>query len=196
MATTRTQRGEESRSRLLSAAAAAFARLGYHATKVSDIVAAAGLSQAAFYLYFPSKEAIFTELVGTFRARLQVLADAGKLVTNLAPEAVPDQVRASALALLRLLMADANLTRVALFQAPDGEAIREGIAALVRSNLQANQAAGIVRSDLDATVGAEAIVGLLERLVLGWLKTGEGDPERLAAAAADVIMYGILQRKA
>lgn len=195
MVTSRTRKGEESRSRLLSAAASEFARLGYHATKVSDIVAAAGLSQAAFYLYFPSKEAIFGELVAAFRSRLQVLADAGKLATHLLPESVPDQVRANVLALLQFLMADANLTRIALFLAPDGEAIRDGIAAMIIANLRTNQAAGIIRADLDVTVGAEAMVGLLERLLLRWLKTGEGAPESLASAAADLIMYGILNRE-
>ncbi|HLO01489.1 MAG TPA: helix-turn-helix domain-containing protein [Symbiobacteriaceae bacterium] len=195
MAATRTRKGEESRSRLLHAATTEFARLGYHATKVSDIVAAAGLSQAAFYLYFTSKEAVFTELIAEFRGRLQVLADAGKLATHLSPESVPDQVRANVLALLQLLMADATLTRIALFLAPDGESIRDGIAALIMANLQANQAAGIIRPDLDVAVGADAMVGLLERLLRRWLKTGEGAPESLASAAADVIMYGILNRE-
>lgn len=195
MATSRPKKGEESRRRLLRAAAAEYARLGYHATKVSDIVAAAGLSQAAFYLYFPSKEAIFGELVAEFRSRLQVLADSGKLATHLAPESVPDQVRANLLALLQLLMADANLTRIALFLAPDGESIRAGIAAMIAANLRTNQAAGIIRPGLDVTVGAEAMVGLLERLLLRWLKTGEGAPERFATAAADLIMYGILNRE-
>jgi TetR/AcrR family fatty acid metabolism transcriptional regulator len=194
ISTTRTK-GENSRIRLLGAAASEFARLGYHATKVSNIVAAAGLTQAAFYLYFPSKEAIFAELVAEFRGRLQLLADAGKLVTHLSPGSVPDQVRTNASAILRLLMADADLTRVALFQAPDGEAIRAGIVAMISDNLRANQEAGIIRPDLDVTIGAEAMVGLLERLLLRWLKTGEGAPESLAAAAADVIMYGILKRE-
>lgn len=195
MTTTRKKKGEESRSRLLTAAAAEFARLGYHATKVSDIVAAAGLSQAAFYLYFPSKDAIFAELVAEFRSRLQVLADAGKLATHLTPDSVPDQVRANVLALLEFLMADANLTRIALFLAPDGEAIRDGITGMIMANLRRNQAAGIIRPDLDVSVGAEAMVGLLERLLLRWLKTGEGAPESLATSAADLIMYGILNRE-
>lgn len=194
MASTRTRKGEESRSRLLQAASTEFARLGYHATKVSDIVAAADLSQAAFYLYFPSKEAIFGELVAAFRSRLQVLADAGKLATHLAPESVPEQVRANLQALLQFLMADANLTRIALFLAPDGEAIRDGIVGMIMANLRTNQAAGIIRPDLDVTVAAEAMVGLLERLIHRWLKTGESAPESLALAAADLIMYGILDR--
>jgi AcrR family transcriptional regulator len=47
---------------LLDAARRVFERDGYHAATVSAIVQAAGLSQGAFYLYFPDKKAIFAAL--------------------------------------------------------------------------------------------------------------------------------------
>jgi AcrR family transcriptional regulator len=50
------------RGQLLDTARRVFERHGYHATTVSDIVRAAGLSQGAFYLYFPDKKAIFAAL--------------------------------------------------------------------------------------------------------------------------------------
>ena len=57
------------RERLVSAAAEVFAVSGYHASRVSDIVARAGVAQGTFYLYFPSKEAVFLELVDRFFTR-------------------------------------------------------------------------------------------------------------------------------
>jgi len=50
------------RGQLLDAARLIFEQRGYHAAAVSDIVRAAGLSQGAFYLYFPDKKAIFAAL--------------------------------------------------------------------------------------------------------------------------------------
>lgn len=50
------------RGELLEAARRIFERDGYHAAAVSAIVQAAGLSQGAFYLYFPDKKAIFAAL--------------------------------------------------------------------------------------------------------------------------------------
>jgi AcrR family transcriptional regulator len=50
------------RGQLLDAGRQVFERHGYHAATVSDIVRAAGLSQGAFYLYFPDKKAIFAAL--------------------------------------------------------------------------------------------------------------------------------------
>ncbi len=50
------------RGELLAAARRVFEREGYHQATVSAIVQAAGLSQGAFYLYFPDKKAIFAAL--------------------------------------------------------------------------------------------------------------------------------------
>ena len=44
---------------ILNAAASAFARAGYSATKMSDIATEAGYTAASLYTYFPSKRAIF-----------------------------------------------------------------------------------------------------------------------------------------
>jgi AcrR family transcriptional regulator len=50
------------RGELLDAARRVFERDGYHGATVSAIVALAGLSQGAFYLYFGDKKAIFSAL--------------------------------------------------------------------------------------------------------------------------------------
>lgn len=57
-----TERQWVRRGELLEAARTVFERDGYHGTTVSAIVQAAGLSQGAFYLYFPDKKAVFSAL--------------------------------------------------------------------------------------------------------------------------------------
>src|SRR5690348_16296931 len=52
-------KGERTRRRLLELAIQRFGERGYRATSVSEIARAAGLTQAAAYAYFPSKEALF-----------------------------------------------------------------------------------------------------------------------------------------
>jgi len=51
---------------ILKAAASVFYRRGYHAAKVSEIAREAGVAQGTFYLYFPSKEQAFVELIQRF----------------------------------------------------------------------------------------------------------------------------------
>lgn len=48
--------GAETRSRLMAASVAAFAAKGFHGTSTRDIAAAAGLSPAAVYVHYESKE--------------------------------------------------------------------------------------------------------------------------------------------
>jgi len=67
----RTQRrGEETRSRILDAALTCFSQYGYDATGVAEICRCAGLSKGAFYHHFPSKQAVFLELLDRWLAGL------------------------------------------------------------------------------------------------------------------------------
>src|ERR671917_561847 len=47
---------------ILDAAMACFARQGYHATSMDDVVRESGLSVGAIYTYYPSKEDLFLAL--------------------------------------------------------------------------------------------------------------------------------------
>ncbi|WP_223641743.1 TetR/AcrR family transcriptional regulator [Corallococcus sp. EGB] len=64
----------KARSALVTSARAEFAKRGVTGARISDITAASGLSKGAFYLHFPSKEALFAALVEDFLAALERLA--------------------------------------------------------------------------------------------------------------------------
>ncbi|TRY27546.1 TetR/AcrR family transcriptional regulator [Brevibacillus sp. LEMMJ03] len=189
----KTGKGQLSRSRLLQAAAAEFAANGFHRTKISDIVRRAGLTQAAFYLYFPSKEAVWLELVSPFCERLRQIADAGRDVTPLAGADVIVQVRENLARLFRFLAERPEVTKIALFETDEGEAIKREIVAMVQANLVRNQAAGHVRRELSPEVAAECMVAVMERLTARYLLSGEKDAEQLADEAVTFITHGILR---
>lgn len=58
-----TARGQETRARLLAAAEKVFGEKSFFQVSIADIVREAGVGNGTFYLYFPSKEAVFQELV-------------------------------------------------------------------------------------------------------------------------------------
>ena len=60
------QRGEETHNRILSAATDLFSKSGYDATGVAEICQAAGVSKGAFYHHFPTKQAVFMELLNSY----------------------------------------------------------------------------------------------------------------------------------
>jgi AcrR family transcriptional regulator len=64
-------KGLRTRQRLLEAAEQVFADLGYHEASIVKITEAAGVGQGTFYLYFPSKQEIFDELVRDLNRRVR-----------------------------------------------------------------------------------------------------------------------------
>lgn len=65
------QRSEETRARLLQAAEFTFAQCGYEGSGVAEICSAAGVSKGAFYHHFPSKQAVFLELLKSWLLNLE-----------------------------------------------------------------------------------------------------------------------------
>src|SRR5579875_3832641 len=53
---------------IVAAALAVFAERGFAAARLEDIAARAGVSKAALYLYFPTKEALFRAVVAEVAA--------------------------------------------------------------------------------------------------------------------------------
>lgn len=66
----RTLPADERRQALLTAATSAFLELGYEATRISDIVARAKVAQGTFYLYFPTKAAVYLAITGNMTAAM------------------------------------------------------------------------------------------------------------------------------
>jgi len=71
-----TPRGEATRQRILDAAEEVFGQSGYYATSISEITRRAGVAQGTFYIYFPTKSAIFTELTEYLGKRLRAATTA------------------------------------------------------------------------------------------------------------------------
>jgi AcrR family transcriptional regulator len=53
---------EEARDRIVQGALEAFSSKGYHETTMDDVAKEIGISKGALYLYFDSKEQLFTEI--------------------------------------------------------------------------------------------------------------------------------------
>ena len=60
-----TKRGSERREQVMEAGYRLFAEQGYHRTTVGDVCDAIEVGKGVFYWYFPSKEALFSELLQT-----------------------------------------------------------------------------------------------------------------------------------
>jgi AcrR family transcriptional regulator len=85
---TRKEKADDTRARLFFAAAALFAEQGYHATTIDQIAKKAGVAKGTFFVHFPAKSAVVTELVriqtrAAKRERERLLAEGASPVVRL-----------------------------------------------------------------------------------------------------------------
>jgi AcrR family transcriptional regulator len=74
---------EQRRRQLLDVACRVFAERGFHATAMDDVAAAAGVTKPVLYQHFPSKRALFVELLDDLGQQLSVqLAEATGAATT------------------------------------------------------------------------------------------------------------------
>lgn len=201
------QINSERREHILQIALKRFAKDGYHATKISDIVAEAGVAQGTFYWYFKSKEAIALELVKEGREKLLDVIGQGY---RREAGSVQDMVHASEALLERLFrFAESNRYLIELILGSGGgvETIRQAIgetrAALenafllnIRRAIELGMLPGSIDAEFRATMIMSLIEGVISRWLLGFAPPGSGieskTAEQLAAETARFEFFGLL----
>ena len=164
---------QQRRTQILNAAMACFARQGYHATAMDDVVRESSLSVGAIYSYFPSKEDLFLALCDD-RAE-QTLAYLNELFRRPGPMA--DKTRAAVDYFFNLLSEQlTTLARVStefMAAAVVSKRVKERQARRVESvrqfmhwMLTEAQREGEIRQDVDIEAAAELMMSLNEGLVL------------------------------
>ena len=159
----RLTKGERTRQQLLTVAAAEFAERGFQHTRVSDIVARAGVTQPVFYQYFTSKQAAYDELVGLFAQRLRQAISQARLPGDLEGAALAARIRQGIGTLLAILQEDPNLTRIGFFQADAAEALKDELVALIADNVRSEQQAGLFRPEISPEWFGQSLMGIIER---------------------------------
>ncbi|AUZ25390.1 TetR family transcriptional regulator [Bacillus subtilis] len=188
------RKGEESRKRLLEAAANEFSNRGFYETKVSEIVKRAGLTQPSFYLYFQSKEAIFDELITNFHSRIKKLTESLLLEKGLNTKDVSKRVLSAVETVFQCLDEDKDVTKIGFFLNPEAKQMKKDLAMVLKENLEAEQRLGYFDSELDMETVAECLIGMIEHLTDSFLLTGIKDPASLAAQVVNLLIYGMLPK--
>jgi len=175
----RETKGERTRRRLIELSIERFGERGYRSTSVSEIARAAGLSQAAAYAYFPSKEALFDAAVD---------ADATIVIDEARANAANTPARQIVPFLLLFIVGRLEfhplLRRVVAGQEPEALARIVDLPALTHLNraivdaVLADQASGLVRTDVEATVFADGAESLLLSLVMSIAQIGSSTVSR------------------
>ncbi len=157
----------ERRQALLRAARDVFATKGYHDAKVDDIVALAKVAKGTFYLYFPDKRSVFSDLVDLLFQRL----GAAILKVDSAAD-VDAQVKHNIRAIVAVLLDDPALTKILLSHATGMDpafvskirSFYDGVKIMLSTSLAEGQRLGIVAPG-DTKLFATFTVGALKELL-------------------------------
>lgn len=169
--------------RLQAAALEAFARIGFHGTTTRDIAAAAGMSPAALYVHYPSKEAmLYTLSLAGHQRTLQLTLDT--LATQHEPVA---QLRVFMRAFVLRHLHNTIEARVLNYElaALSSEhleeimGLRRRMQGEIRQLVERGIAAGVFHT-LDARLSAVALLSLGIDLSRWYRPGGEWSPEWIA----------------
>lgn len=160
----------ERRQQILQNARDVFAKRGYHAAKIDDIVAAAGVARGTFYLYFEDKRAIFEEIIDRMFARIGTAIV--RVDTEHPTRTVGEQVRDNIRAIVHTLLEDPATTKILLSDAVGLDptfdrkllSFYEETGRLLESSLADGQSRGIVASG-DTRMFAIMTLGAMKELL-------------------------------
>lgn len=181
----------ESERRLLDAAVELFSDLGFQATRTREISSRAGLSPAAMYVHFPSKEDLLFRLVhDAHESTLRLLADA------VTPHQDPvDRVHALVHAFSTVHAERYRTARIAQYESrhltPEHHRevgrIRSRIRHTVRQEIDNGIAQGAFTIE-DPRIGVLAIMSLGIDICRWYSPDGEFTAEELGSINADLVL--------
>jgi AcrR family transcriptional regulator len=189
----------ERRQQILSVAREVFARRGYHAAKIDDIVTAAGIARGTFYLYFGDKRAIFEEIVDRTIARLAM--SIVRVDPHDSSRSVADQVRENILRIVRILLEDRATTKILLSDALGVDpafdqkllSFYDEMSSMLERTLRDGQKLGVV-GEGDVRLLSWLTMGALKEVMFQIVQRGaEYDEDRLIEGVLALFARGYLR---
>ena len=169
---TRSERGDK-RDALLRAAIETFAARGYFNAQVADVARTAGVAAGTVYLYFRGKDDL---LISIFEKTMKEAIAAGR--DSIASLDDPlAQLRTIARQHLDRMSRDRNLAVVFQVELRQSTKFMERFSAtylrdylgIIRDVIAKGQAAGAFRKDVNPTLGAKLLFGMLDEMATNWI---------------------------
>ncbi len=166
-----------------------FAHKGFHACRVGDIAAEAGVSHGLLYHYFASKEEVLETIIaeswGRFVGALREVE-----LGSAAPE---EKLELAVTIMLRTWRREPDAVRVLVREVGRGPRLesrageRHAAFDVLRGIIEEGQASGAFRTDIGAEQASWVVYGAIEEILAGWaMGTLPGEAEDVARAEESV----------
>jgi AcrR family transcriptional regulator len=179
------------RHQLLDVARELFAAGGFHATSMDDVAEAAGVTKPVLYQHFPSKRALYRELLEDVGARLMAEITAAAAPADSGRERVQNGMAAY----FRFVTGNQPAFRLLFGASVRNDVEFAEVASTVLEHMS-KAVAEMLDVDLPAeqkAVLAHAVIGMAEAVGRRALRDAshEQDPELLAHWTAELVWYGL-----
>lgn len=197
-----TDAGRSRRRDIKRAAVTVFAEKGYHAARISDIAAEAGVAHGLVYHYFAGKEELLAEV---FRGTWQQLELGLKSIA-----ASESSTRQRLSEVVRLMLGSyrlaPDLVRVVILEVTRSGHLRAQVDevaqvfAVIERMIEEGQQSGELRGDIDARLVSYVFWGAIDEVLTGWvfgtLPSADDDVSRAERAVVEVVLGGLIPRDA
>ena len=173
--------GEKSKQLLLEKAVELFSERGYHATKISDIVKAADVTQPTFYLYFKSKESLYHDLNLQFQQGFNEIMRNEYDEIEKGLEGFIKMLEQKLYLLFHYIMENPKLTKIGFFESKQSTSVKSQLTQqLMELVYRHNCDRTFQLQNIDIKIVADSLVGSFERLILTNLLEQKSKPCELA----------------
>lgn len=190
------ERRNQRRQQILSAARKVFSIKGYHACSVADIHEEARIARGTFYLYFPSKRAIFEDLLEQMFSQIKGAIRRIKMGPDAEPEL--EQMFRNVRAIIDVLERNRELTIILLREAVGLDTdfdlklntFYDRLSTMIEETLKLGQQMGLVR-DCNTHLVAHWILGGLKEVMVRLLTDEEAPELDREATAREIMDYNL-----
>jgi AcrR family transcriptional regulator len=183
------RRRARTRAELLAAAKHLLASKGFHATKIADIAAAADVGTGTFYLHFPTKDALFADLVKETALRAKDEMDRAK-----EPHADPrDKARVAIETFFRFAASNRDVFKILFGHSAQFDSLLHELHQLFVADTEENHVRGLevgAFKPFRPAIVANAIVGALSQVVSWWIEHEDVPVEEVTHTIYCLLMEG------
>lgn len=184
------RRRARTRADLLAAAKRLLASKGLHGTKIADIAAAADVGTGTFYLHFPTKEALFADLVRETAMRAKEETDRAKDACTDARE----KARVATEAFFRFADRNRDVFKILFGHSAQFDELLREVHQPFIADAEENHARGVAEGAFKPFRGAivaHGIVGMLSQVVSWWLEHREVSIQEITDTVTQMLQDGI-----
>jgi AcrR family transcriptional regulator len=193
-------RDPDRRRKIIEAARRIFARHGYEGASISMIAAETGLTKAALYHHFASKEAIYR--VSSRTGMDDLVTEVEDALSNASPEPLERlrvYMHASAVRFER--KQDSWMSGSAIFWSTQSKEtrsevlqVRDRYENLLKEIIQDGIDSGVFRQDLDVSLSSKFLLSIVNQLPRWYRKGGKYSAVEIVDIYLDTYLHGVLDK--